>query len=144
MFDECTNLKEITIDPNIFKTKETISMGHMFNKCYTLDNINLSSFTDDKIEFTCGMFSECHNLKKIDLPNFGTKGHMNNKVKMQNMFNECTVLEKIDLSSFIVTDDDEMKDMFEGSNKITEIKVNKNCIEKFKTKFNSIKTVFIN
>ena len=144
MFDECTNLKEITIDPNIFKTKETISMGHMFNKCYTLDNINLSSFTDDKIEFTCGMFSECHNLKKIDLPNFGTKGHMNNKMKMQNMFNECSVLEKIDLSSFIVTDDDEMKDMFEGSNKIMEIKVNKNCIEKFKTKFNSIKTVFIN
>ena len=69
-------------------------------------------------------------FKKIDLSNFGTKGHMNNKVKMQNMFNDCTVLEKINLSSFIVTDDDEMQDMFEGSNKIKEIKVNKNVVGK--------------
>ena len=84
----------------------------MFNRCNDLSEINVSSFTDDKIEELCYMFGECQKLKNVNLSNFGKKGHMNKKINMVKMFSECTDLETIDLSSLNVTKDDELGDMF--------------------------------
>ncbi len=146
MFSICNNLKKIIINPNTFKTQETISMGHMFNRCNDLSEINVSSFTDDKIEELCYMFGECQKLKNVNLSNFGKKGHMNKKINMVKMFSECTDLETIDLSSLNVTKDDELGDMFKGLRNIKEIKVGKNCINIYKTYFDdeNIKKAFVN
>ena len=146
MFSICNNLKEIIVDSNNFNTQETISMGHIFNKCNDLSEINVSSFTDDKIEELCYMFYECRKLKNVKLSNFGKKGHMNKKMKLQSMFSECTDLDTIDLSSLNVTKDDEMRDMFKGLRNIREIKVSKNCINIYRTYFDddTIKKALVN
>ena len=61
-------------------------MDNMFNKCSSLEEINLSNFNTDKVTKMSWMFNECSSLKKLDISNFNT----NNVVHINKMFNGCS------------------------------------------------------
>jgi len=42
-------------------------MSKMFSKCYSLANLNLSSFNYDKVEYLGAIFDKCCSLKWIKI-----------------------------------------------------------------------------
>ena len=95
MFSECYKLKEIK-GINNFITSQVTKMNSMFNKCYELECLDLSSFDTSKVTEMQYMFAECHKLKEIK----GINNFNNNQVtNMKEMFKECNKL-LIDSSKF--------------------------------------------
>ena len=72
-------------------TEEVTNMGDMFNSCYGLENLDLSSFNTAKVTDMGYMFSGSYGLTSLDLSSFNTA-----KVEdMSSMFNGCSGLTKI-------------------------------------------------
>ena len=67
MFNECTELKEIIIDPRKFKTDKVIKMGRMFNDCKNLENVNIKNFKYTNAKYLNHMFQNCEKLREIDI-----------------------------------------------------------------------------
>ena len=44
--------------------------NYMFNRCYSLTNINLSNFNTQNVTDMSYMFNKCYSLKNINLSNF--------------------------------------------------------------------------
>ena len=45
-------------------------MSYMFNNCSSLEELNLSSFNTNKVNYMNGMFLQCSSLKELNLNNF--------------------------------------------------------------------------
>lgn len=71
-------------------------METMFSNCINLKKVNLSNFDTHNVEYMNNMFFNCCSLKSLDLSNFDTS-----KLKdATNMFYSCNELERIDFSKF--------------------------------------------
>ena len=90
-------------------------MGWMFSECYSLESLNVSSFSTTNVTNMEAMFEMCNGLKSLDLSNFNTSkvtsmdriftdsvnlesillGSSFNKLNGENMFGGCTALKAI-------------------------------------------------
>ena len=87
-------------------------MPYMFMACQSLENLNLTSFTGEKIQNMTMMFGECKSLQYLNLTNF----YANEGANIFNMFWDCNSLKKENL----ITNDKKILDELLG-----QIKYNK-------------------
>ena len=135
------NLKEILINPKTFITKNVTNMGHMFNKCNNLKDINLSHFEIQNANLLCFMFSECDNLTNLNLSNF--KNNSNGEIDMTHMFDKCMNLKILDISSIDIENNVKTSEMFNEITNIEKIIVNKNLVNKYKELFIDLEPKFL-
>ena len=57
----------------------------MFNDCYSIDSINLSSFQYSNVENMKGMFKQCNSLKELIMKNFMPPS----LVEIKDLFDGC-------------------------------------------------------
>ena len=147
MFNYCINLVNIRF-PQL-SIENVINTSYMFNYCKKLMKIDLSNMNTENVISMAGMFQHCESLKVLDLSNFDIK----NNTQLSCMFNDCYELKEIifsgkfntknvafmpwmfygcenllslDLTMFnfdekIIRD---MSQMFNGCDKLEEIKIN--------------------
>ena len=109
MFDSCYDLKEI--DVSSFNTANVTNMYDMFSLCYKVEKITgLWCFNTSKVENMIYMFYGCHRLKSLDLSSFNTYA----VTKMYGMFGECYSLKTIYVRDGWSTKS--LVDYFTGSN----------------------------
>ena len=68
--------------------KYLTKINHMFFRCSSLSNLNLSNFNTQNVTDMNGLFSGCSSLLNLDLSNFNTQ----NVTNMSNMFDDCRSL----------------------------------------------------
>ena len=78
------------------ETSNMTDMNGMFNGCYNLISLDLSSFDTSKVTRMDGMFQNCHSLISLDLSGFDTS----KVTRMSRMFFNCYNLTSLDLSGF--------------------------------------------
>ena len=147
MFNYCINLVNIRFPQS--SIENVINTSYMFNYCKKLMKIDLSNMNTENVISMAGMFQHCESLKSLDLSNFDIK----NNTQLSCMFNDCYELNEIifsakfntknvmfmpwmfygcenlsslDLTMFkfdekIIRD---MSQMFNGRDKLEEIKIN--------------------
>ena len=106
-FSECSNLTSITNIENL-KTDNVVNMRNLFDGCYSLTSLDVSSFKTDKVKDMQEMFSRCSGLTSLDLSSFQT----DNVTDMSYMFYYCSGLATIYVGSLwstaSVTNGDDM------------------------------------
>ena len=107
IFRECGNLEEVNLTGK-FSTDSVTTMHCMFMGCSKLEELDLSNFTNPKVQQMSAMFKNCSSLKSIDLTNFGTESVST----MAEMFEGCKALEGLDVSSFNTIKVKEINRMF--------------------------------
>ena len=85
-----TNLETISGINNL-NTSEVSSMRGMFDKCKSLESVDLSHFTTNNLTNIRAMFCDCEKLSALDLRTFNT-GEV---TEAQYMFQNCTNLTSI-------------------------------------------------
>ena len=84
-------------------------MNYMFTECNEIKLLDLSNFITDNVKDMSFLFSDCFKLKEIKgINNFKTSKVVN----MESMFNSCKELEYLDLSNFNTSNVKNMKLMF--------------------------------
>ena len=101
------NLESINFNNN-FNTSKVTNMGGMFNGCYALKNLDLSSFNTSNVTNMGYMFNRNEYITNVDLSNFNTSKVTN----MRGLFYYCMSLETSDLSSFNTSKVIDMYGMF--------------------------------
>ena len=139
MFDQCTKLEELLINPSTFKTDKVSNMSYMFNECHELKKIDLSSFNIKNVKYTSYMFGNCQKLDEVDLS--GSK--FNKDTIMIHMFEGCSNINRINISSLDALESKKLENMFDYLSKSTKIIVNKNCINEFKRMFKAVGNQFL-
>jgi surface protein len=94
MFNSCYSLH--TLDLSSFNTSAVTSMAYMFYSCYSLQTLDLSSFNTATVTTMSNMFYNCYSLQTLDLSSFNTAA----VTSMAYMFANCYSLHTLDLSSF--------------------------------------------
>ena len=115
MFDTCYNL--ISLDLSSFNTSNVTSMDSMFQECNSLKSLDLSSFNTSKVTNMNCMFYGCRGLTSLDLSNFNTS----NVTEMASMFSKCSGLTSLDLSNFDTSKVTNMDNMFNGCSGLTSL-----------------------
>ena len=87
-FYNMTNLQSIT-GLSYLNTSEVTNMGHMFNSCYRLTSLDLTSFNTSKVTAMNCMFYDCSNLQTIYVGSGWSTAAVTNS---DNMFSYCTSL----------------------------------------------------
>ena len=64
-------------------------MTRMFNRCYSLEKLNLSNFNVDNVISMYNMFAECSLLKELIFPI-----NIDKEFDARGMFYKCTSLKK--------------------------------------------------
>ena len=100
-----------------FDTSKVTNMNSMFEYCYSLTSLDLSSFNTSNVTDMSGMFALCNSLTSIDLSSFNTE----NVTTMQHMFDSCSSLTSLDLSSFNTYEVNIMADMFSWCKALTTL-----------------------
>ncbi|MBR5036303.1 MAG: BspA family leucine-rich repeat surface protein [Prevotella sp.] len=91
MFSNCTNLQTITFGPQ-FTTANVTEMSSMFSNCSALTELDLSTFTIEKVTSAYSVFQQCSNLKTI-YAKAGTDWSTSTTISdSSNMFFGCTSL----------------------------------------------------
>ena len=90
MFNNCRKLKEIK-GINKFDTFNVRNMKAMFSQCNELKSLDLSNFNTSIVIDMNSMFEECFELKYLNLSNFNTS----NVIDMTYMFYKCYILNEI-------------------------------------------------
>ena len=72
---------------------------------------------DYRFKTLCGLFKECHNIRKISFIKFN-RDNINN---MSFMFSECYYLEELDLSHFNTDNVKDMQKMFKSCERLKEL-----------------------
>lgn len=86
-FKMCKELTEIT-GLNNLDTSSLESVSDCFSGCTNLEEIDISNWNTNNIQWCANMFNECRNIKRIVFP----KGRMIDKSNgggASGMFNEC-------------------------------------------------------
>ena len=118
MFNSCFSLAKL--DLSSFNTQNVTDMTWFFYDCQSLKKLVLTSFDTSKVTSMYGMFYRCYLLTELDLSNFDTS----NVTSMRSMFWRCKSLTKLDLSSFDTTNVTDMNvnyGMFSGCSSLTEL-----------------------
>ena len=132
MFNNCNSLNEIKgLDK--FKTNKVKSMEGMFQSCFKLEYIDVSSFDTSNVKKMDFMFVDCYKLKGIK----GIKKINTINVRsMSAMFENCLILKYLNLENFDTSNVANMSYMFNKCKKLKEIK----GMDKFKT--TNLKTTY--
>ena len=84
MFNSCSNLRKILIDPEKFKTNKVIEMGKMFYNCENLESVDIiKNFDYSNVKFMDQMFVDCKKIQEIDLSNLNIN---KDKLNTNNIF----------------------------------------------------------
>ena len=128
MFQKCKSIEKIEF-PQSFITNNVKNISLMFHDCNNLNNINIS-FDTQKVENMRGLFQNCFHLKKLDLSSFKT----DKVKKMNSMFENCCLLEEIkfDFEKFKTTSVECMSHMFKGCKALPKLNLNSFNTEKVK------------
>ncbi len=89
MFDNCWELTSLNLSS--FNTAKVTDMNNMFFGCEALTSLNLSSFNTAKVTDMNYMFCGCRGLTSLDLSNFNTS----KVTDMRSMFYSCSNLQTI-------------------------------------------------
>ena len=119
MFDYCYNLT--SLDVSSFNTSKVTDMSGMFKYCSGLTSLDLSNFNTSKINSMGYMFSYCKGLISLDVSNFDTS----NVTNMSYMFKGCSGLTSLTLSKFNTSNVTNMESMFDGCIGLTSLDVSK-------------------
>ena len=138
MFDQCTKLEELLINPLTFKADKVSNMSYMFNECRELKKIDLSSFKIKNVKYTSYMFGNCQKLVEVDL----SSSKFNKDTIMVHMFDGCKNIKKINISSLDTLVPKKVENMFDNLSKSTKIIVNKSYINEFKRMFKIVENQF--
>ena len=117
MFNSCYGLA--SLDLSSFNTAKVTDMSYMFSGSYGLTSLDLSSFNTAKVEDMSCMFSGCYGLASLDLSSFNTA----EVTDMRGMFGECSGLTSLDLSSFNTDKVTNMTKMFSDCSSLNKIYV---------------------
>ena len=109
LFSGYTNMTRISFDGN-FHTDAVQDMNSMFNDCYSLTSLDLSSFDTAAVQDISWMFGHCSSLTSLDLSSFNTAAVQD----MSWMFWGCEALTSLDLGEKFVTTNAGTGDMFFG------------------------------
>ena len=142
MFLRCYNLNKL--DLRNFETKEVINLGNMFEDCTQLKDliINMDKFKTDNVTHMQKMFSNCNNLEQINIGKF----NYSKVIFMNHMFENCEKLKEIDLSDLKLLNDKQVEiNMYKIFDNLSDasVKANNEIIDKFKIIFKNIKYIRI-
>lgn len=107
-FEYCRSLTEIKGIENL-QTSNVIDMSGMFDECYSLRSLDLSTFETQNVKDMQGMFAGCRKLMSLDVSNFNTE----NVINMRSMFEDCEILENLNINNFCITNVVRINNMFE-------------------------------
>ena len=116
LFSGYTNMTRISFDGN-FHTDAVQDMNSMFNDCYSLASLDLSSFDTAAVQDMNDMFSWCVSLTSLELGSFDTAAVQD----ISWMFGHCSSLTSLDLSSFNTAAVQDMSWMFWGCEALTSL-----------------------
>ena len=116
MFAE-TNLERIKL--SLLNTSAVYNMSHLFEKCSSLNDINILELKTDKVKDMSYMFSGCDILESIDLSSMSTS----NLENMSHMFKDCILLTSIDLSNLETKNVIDMSYLFDGCSSLKKINI---------------------
>ncbi|MBR6567413.1 MAG: Ig-like domain-containing protein, partial [Clostridia bacterium] len=106
MFEKCRSLEYL--DLSSFDTSNVTNFNYMFSECQVISEINLCGWNTEKATAMAYMFNNCHALTYLDLSSFNTE----NVTNMKRMFYKCMELDPVYIgqswSVENVTDDGEM------------------------------------
>ena len=123
MFNSCYGLKYL--DLSSFDTTNVTSMSNMFNSCSSLTSVDISSFDTSNVTSMDYMFNECGILTSLDLSSFNTS----NVTKMQYMFYRCSGLTSLDLSDWDTSNVTIINNMFQSCSRFTEFVLSSFSVE---------------
>ena len=108
MFDKCYKLT--SIDVSSFNTSNVKNMYCMFANCQKLTEIvGIENFITTNVRNMEGMFANCNSLTSLDVSKFDTR----NVTSMGYMFQGCHVVTSLDVSNFDTSNVTDMHKMFE-------------------------------
>ena len=144
MFRSCKKLTGLTF-PSSFTTSNVTGMAYMFYECETLTELDLSSFSSEKLEYMNEMFNGCTNLTTIT---FGNNFTITKVKSLNKVFSGCNNLSTLDLSHFAPsTTLTNMEATFDGCNALTTLNLsgfNTSAVTSMKSLFfgcNSLSTL---
>ena len=109
LFAGYANLRRIRFG-SCFDTSRVKNMDHMFYRCLSLTNLDLSSFDTSRVQDMSWMFCHCSTLTTLDLRNFDTARVRN----MSRMFYGCSSLTTLKRTRLFVTANAQTDNMFDG------------------------------
>lgn len=117
LFSDCHALKSVVFNSDL---QRITNISLMFGNCYSLEEIDLTSFDTRGVTDFGAMFRGCTSLKKISIAGLD----MTNAVSLHQMFYGCTSLEEV------IIDNDtnqviDMSEMFALCGKLKAIYINK-------------------
>ena len=124
MFDSCYHLKEL--DLSSFNTNDVIYMNNLFCYCKLIKEIDFSAFNTNNVRNMKGMFYGCTSLETLNLSSFKT----NNVTDMADMFHDCKNLRKLYLSSFNTSNVYDMSWMFANCYSLEKLDLSSFNVEK--------------
>ena len=123
MFKGCTSLINLRLnssDTKVFDTSLVEDMSYMFSGCKNLSSIDASHFKGDSLKNAKGMFSSCSSLNNIyDIGKLNTP----KLEDMSYMFSDCPELKELDLSGFDTSSVTNMSSVFAGCTKLSDFKL---------------------
>ena len=118
LFYRCENMQIIESIKNL-QTESTEDMWGMFDRCYTLKNIDLSHFNTSNAKYMAYMFCLCRSLTTLDLRTFDTR----NVETIGLMFAGLINLKTLDLSNFDTQKLTSLVQVFEGCGALEELNI---------------------
>ena len=115
LFDRCESLESLNLTN--FNTSSVINMDFMFALCSKLNSLDLISFDTSKVKTMDCIFDQCRNLNFLDLSHFDTSKVTN----MHHMFFYCSNIRSINLNHFDTSKVTIMTGMFEGCSNLQYI-----------------------
>ena len=97
MFEDCFSLKDLNLSS--FDTSSLIDVAAMFQFCRSLVSINFQGWNTEKLESVAQMFNGCQKLEKLDLSSFDSS----TITSIHHMFQDCSSLIDLDLSGLDLT-----------------------------------------
>lgn len=92
----------------------------MFQQCYKLKTIAISSWKTDKVQNTSGLFSNCCLLSDVDL----SKWDLRELISADNMFEDCSSLKSVSLPNVQTPKLQSIKYMFMSCHNLTDLSFN--------------------
>ena len=112
-FEEAETLEH----PENLNTSDVTTMSSMFDHCYALKSLDLSSWNTANVEKMSFMFDYCKALDTLYLNNWNTES----VTTMQLMFSNCESLTELDIRSFDFRNVTNVGDMFAYCKKLRTI-----------------------
>ena len=118
LFQNYMNVTRIEFH-DLFNTSQVTSMKGMFSNCFELKELDVSEFDTGNVTDMSKMFFYCRALRMLDAGSFDTR----NVTSMMHMFAWCENLTELNTSSFDTSRVNYMLGMFSGCKNLTKLDV---------------------